>query len=241
MKRMPQRFDPESSKRPSEVRRMFRSISAQYDLTNMLMTFGFDRSWRRHVVSAARLPMGGRLLDLGAGTGGIAMEALARDSRLKATAADFTLSMMLTGRKRDRGRGIMWCSADALNLPFPDATFDAVTSGFLIRNVVDVRRAFEEQARVVRPGGHVVCLDTSPPPANLLRPFILFHIKVVIPMLGRWVTGDGQAYAYLRDSTRAFMTPEGLASKMAEAGLRDISIRRFMFGAAAVVQGRRLL
>ena len=96
-----------------------------------------------------------------------------------------------------------WGGVDALNLPFGDGGFDAVSSGYLMRNVVDVGRAWAEQYRVLRPGGRVVCLDTTPPPRNLLRPFINFHLHVVIPLLGRLVAGASDAYTYLPDSTES--------------------------------------
>ena len=221
------------------VRKMFGRISGRYDLMNRLMTFGQDRSWRRYVVKKAALPKGGRLLDVGTGTGDIALEALRSDPTLSVTAADFSLRMMQVGRRRPAGQKVFWCHSDALNLPFPDAHFDAVTSGYLVRNVIDVRRAFEEQMRVIRPGGLVVCLDTSPVPRNALRPFILFHLKVVIPLLGYLLTRNKAAYTYLSKSTRAFVTPDQLASIMRSVGLKDVSYRQFMLGTMAVHTGIR--
>ena len=228
--------EPEKAVR---VRKMFGRISRSYDLMNRLMTFGQDRSWRRYVVRKAALPKGGRLLDVGTGTGDIALEALSRDPALSVTAADFSLRMMQVGRRRPAGQKVLWCQADALQLPFPDATFDAVTSGYLVRNVTDVRQAFEEQMRVVKPGGRVVCLDTSPVPRSALRPFVVFHLKVVIPLLGYLLTRNRAAYMYLPESTQAFMTPDQLASIMRNVGLKDVSYRRFMLGTMAVHTGLR--
>jgi len=229
----------ERPERAIRVREMFGRISGRYDLMNRLMTFGQDRSWRWYVVKKAALPKGGRLLDVGTGTGDIALEALRRDPTLSVTAMDFSFRMMQVGRRRPAGQKVFWCHADALQLPFPDARFDAVTSGYLVRNVIDVRQAFEEQMRVVRPGGRVVCLDTSPVPLNALRPFILFHLKVVIPLLGYLLTRNRAAYMYLPESTQAFMTPDQLASIMRSVGLKDVSYRRFMLGTMAVLTGRR--
>ena len=229
----------EGHKRTAYLREMFGRISGRYDLMNRLMTFGQDRSWRRYVVRKAALPKGGRLLDVGTGTGDIALEALRLDSTLGVTAADFSLRMMQVGRRRPAGQGVFWCHANALKLPFPDAAFDAVTSGYLVRNVIDVRQALEEQMRVVRPGGRVVCLDTSPVPRNALRPFALFHLRVVIPLLGYLLTRNRAAYMYLPESTQAFMEPDRLASIMRSVGLKDVFYRRFMFGTMAVHTGRR--
>ena len=222
-----------------EVRRMFNRIAGRYDLMNRLMTLGRDQAWRRYVVAQAAVPPGGRLLDVATGTGDIAFQALARDANTRAVGVDFALQMLRTGRGRTEGNGVRWCQADALALPFPDATFDAVTSGYLLRNVGDISGALQEQIRVVRPGGRIVALDTTPPPRNWLRPFIRFHLRTVIPLLGRLVAGDAAAYTYLPSSTEAFVSAGELARMMTAAGLVDVGYRTFMLGTIAVHVGRR--
>ncbi|MBN1286041.1 MAG: ubiquinone/menaquinone biosynthesis methyltransferase [Anaerolineae bacterium] len=223
--------------RAAYVRAMFGRIAGRYDITNRLMTFGRDRAWRRYVVRQAALPPGGRLLDVATGAGEIAFEALRLDDRLILAGVDFAAPMMQMGRQRRPGARVLWAQADALALPFPDGTFDAVTSGYLMRNVIDVAAAFREQARVAKPGGRVVCLDTSPPPDNLLKPFISFYLRYIIPLLGRAITGDASAYRYLPESTQAFKTPDELAAIMREVGLVAVRYRRFMFGTMAVHVG----
>ncbi len=224
---------------PTDVRAMFDRIAGRYRLMNALMTFGRDRAWRRAVVRAAALPPGGRLLDLASGTGDIALEALRQDSGTRVTAADFSIGMMRVGRQRHRGAMIAWCAADALALPFADASFSAVTSGYLLRNVADRVGAFREQARVVQPGGRVVCLDTSPPPPSPLRPLVRLYLRRIIPLLGRLIAGERSAYAYLSASTEGFKTPDELAAIMREAGLVDVRHRRFMAGTIAMHVGTR--
>jgi len=224
---------------PTDVRAMFDRIAGRYQLMNALMTFGRDRAWRRAVVVAAALPAGGRLLDLASGTGDIALEALRLDDGARVTAADFSLEMMRVGRRRPGGSRIAWCAADALALPFADASFDAVTSGYLLRNVADRVGAFREQARVVKPGGRVVCLDTSPPPATPLRPFVRLYLRRIIPLLGRLIARDRSAYAYLAASTEGFKTPPELAAIMLEAGLVEVRCQLFMAGTIAVHVGMR--
>jgi demethylmenaquinone methyltransferase / 2-methoxy-6-polyprenyl-1,4-benzoquinol methylase len=226
---------------PNDVRAMFDRIAGCYQLMNALMTFGRDRAWRRAVVLAAALPAGGRLLDLASGTGDIALEALRLVAGLRVTAADFSLGMMRIGRKRPGGEHIAWCAADALSLPFTDASFDAVTSGYLLRNVADRAGVFREQARVVRPGGRVVCLDTSPPPASPLRPLVRLYLRRIIPLLGRLIAGERSAYAYLSASTEGFKTPSELAAIMRDAGLVEVRYQRFMAGTIAVHVGTRPL
>jgi demethylmenaquinone methyltransferase/2-methoxy-6-polyprenyl-1,4-benzoquinol methylase len=225
------------AERARYVRSMFGRIAGRYDLMNRLMTVGQDSHWRRLAIDLARLPPGGRLLDLGTGTGDLALEAAGRDGTLMAVGGDFTLEMMRVGQRRHGGERVRWAAVDALNLPWADSTFDAVTSGYLMRNVVDVGQAWTEQYRVLRPAGRVVCLDTTPPPRNVLRPFINFHLHVVIPLLGRVVAGASDAYTYLPDSTEQFLAAEDLAQRIVAAGFRNVHFRRLMFGTMAVHWG----
>jgi demethylmenaquinone methyltransferase/2-methoxy-6-polyprenyl-1,4-benzoquinol methylase len=229
----------QGKQRADYIRAMFNRIARRYDQMNRLMTFGRDQAWRRLVVKEAALPRGGRLLDVATGTGDILFEALKQDPTLRVIGADFAAGMMRVGQRRSPGRQVAWAQADALALPLPDAAFDAVTSGYLMRNVADVPGAFREQLRVVKPGGRIICLDTSPPTRNALYPFILFHLKFVIPMLGRLVGGDSAAYRYLPESTQAFKTPDELADVMRRSGLEQVRYTRLMFGTMAVHCGVR--
>lgn len=227
--------------RAAYVRDMFGRIAGRYNLMNRLMTGGQDVRWRRFVVRQARLKPGDRLLDLATGTGDIAFEALRAVPGIQAVGGDFSLPMMRVGQALPLGEQVGWTGADALNLPFPDSTFDAVTSGYLVRNVVDIPRCFAEQLRVLKPGGRIVVLDSSPPKDNLLRPFIEIHLRYIIPMLGRIVAGKNgaDAYQYLPSSTQAFKTPDELAALMRQAGIRNVQYRTFMFGTMAVHWGEK--
>ncbi|MFN8528964.1 MAG: bifunctional demethylmenaquinone methyltransferase/2-methoxy-6-polyprenyl-1,4-benzoquinol methylase UbiE [Anaerolineae bacterium] len=224
----------QGKERASYVQGMFDRIASRYNLMNRLMTFGQDIQWRKFVVKQAHLSPGGKLLDLATGTGDIAFEALRTVPGITAVGADFSLGMMVEGKKLPLGHQVMWSGADALNLPFPDDTFDALTAGYLMRNVIDIPRAFAEQKRVLKSGGRVVILDTSPPPKNLLRPFIQIHLRYVIPTLGRLISGNADAYEYLPESTQKFKTPEALAALMREAGFTNVRYRTFMFDTMAV-------
>jgi demethylmenaquinone methyltransferase/2-methoxy-6-polyprenyl-1,4-benzoquinol methylase len=225
--------------RAEYVQDMFDRIAARYNLMNRLMTFGQDLKWRRFVIEKARLKAGDRLLDLATGTGDIAFEALRSVPGVQAVGGDFSLGMMRVGQHLPYGEHVYWNGADALNLPYAPETFDAVTAGYLIRNVYDIPRAFTEQMRVLKPGGRVVILDTSPPPRNSLRPFILIHLKYVIPTLGKIISENADAYQYLPESTQAFKTPDELVKLMQDAGFVNVQYRTFMFGTMAVHWGEK--
>jgi demethylmenaquinone methyltransferase / 2-methoxy-6-polyprenyl-1,4-benzoquinol methylase len=219
------------------VQDIFTRIAPRYDLMNRLMTGGQDIRWRREVIQRATLHPDSALLDLGAGTGDLAREALDLQPTARITAADFTLEMMRAGRKP--GDTFGWSSADALSLPFHDETFDAVVSGFLMRNVVDSVAALREQLRVLKPGGRIVILDTTRPRRNLLSPFIWIHLHIIIPTLGTLLSGQRDAYTYLPDSTEAFLSAEELAARMTTVGFREIGYKRLMFGTIAMHWGQK--
>ncbi len=227
------------AERARYVQNMFARIAGRYDTMNRLMTFGQDLRWRRYVIQQARLPHNGRLLDIATGTGDIAYEALRQHPGITAVGGDFTIEMMQVGRRAPARQAILWTTADTLALPFPSNSFDAVTSGFLMRNVIDVPGAFREQMRVTRPGGYIVVLESSPPKENLLKPFIRIHLNYVIPTLGRLVSGNADAYRYLPDSTQAFKGPEELAEIMRQTGLVEVHYKLFMFGTIAIHVGRK--
>ena len=148
--------------------------------------------------------------------------------------------MMQVGRHQPQyGARVAWTGADAMQLPYADESFDAVVSGYLLRNVTDIPKSLAEQRRVLKPNGRIVILDTSPPPENLLRPFILLHLKVGIPMLGRLIAGKraSDAYSYLPQSTQAFKTPTELARLVTQAGFREVQFKTFMLGTMAVHWG----
>jgi demethylmenaquinone methyltransferase/2-methoxy-6-polyprenyl-1,4-benzoquinol methylase len=216
---------------------MFGKIAPRYDLMNRLMTGGRDMAWRQIVVREAQLPHGGRLLDIATGTGDIALEALHQISDLRVVGADFSLEMVQLGRNKPVAERVGWTGADTLALPFPNGTFDAVTSGFMLRNVIDVPRSLAEQLRVVKPGGRMVCLEISRPPRNLLLPFYRFYFHRIVPLMGQIVSGDRSAYTYLPQSADEFLSPDELADLMRQSGWREVRYRRLMMGTVAIHVG----
>jgi demethylmenaquinone methyltransferase/2-methoxy-6-polyprenyl-1,4-benzoquinol methylase len=220
------------------VQDVFERIAPRYDLMNRLMTGGQDIAWRHEVIRRARLSPGCHVLDLGAGTGDLGREALRQAPEVRLTLADFSTGMMHTGQKHP-GLALHWSAADALNLPFCDRTFDAIVSGFLLRNVADLDRALGEMLRVLKPGGRMVALDTTRPVRSALTPFIWTHMHVVIPAMGWLLTGQRDAYNYLPNSSESFLRAEDLAERMAAAGFREVDFRRLNFGTIAIHWGEK--
>ena len=221
--------------RVAYVQEMFGRIAPYYDRMNRLLSGGRDVAWRRLVVREARAPHGERLLDVATGTGDMALEALRNGAWV--AGVDFSLNMLERARGKRGAEGIRWMCADVLALPFPADSFDAVTSGFLLRNVIDVPGALVEQWRVVRPGGRIVCLEISRPPRNLLLPFYRFYFHRIVPLLGQLVSGDRSAYTYLPRSADEFLSPDELADLMRHAGWREVRYRRLMLGTVAIHSG----
>ena len=221
-----------------DVRGIFTRIAPRYDLMNRLMTGGQDLRWRKEVIRRACLPPQALLLDLGAGTGDLAREALRQHPDCHPLASDFTLAMMHKGKKRPHAPRD-WAAADALSLPFGPNHFDAIVSGFLLRNVVDLPQALREQYRALKPGGWWVALDTTRPHPNLLSPFIRFHMHRIIPFLGWLLTRQVDAYTYLPDSSENFLRAEELAAHLAAAGFRQVGFRRRMAGTIAIHWGQK--
>jgi demethylmenaquinone methyltransferase/2-methoxy-6-polyprenyl-1,4-benzoquinol methylase len=218
------------------VQDMFTRIAHHYDLMNRLMTAGQDVRWREQVIREVGLEPNAHLLDLGAGTGDLAREALKQQPEAKVVAADFTLEMMRVGQQNG---SLSWSAADALKLPFKEKTFDAIVSGFLMRNVGDLQQALEEQYRALKPGGRMVILDTTKPRPSLLTPFIWLHMHVIIPLVGGLISGFKDAYNYLPDSTEEFVNAKEMAVRMAAVGFKRINYEILMFGTIAIHWGEK--
>ncbi len=227
---------PLPEEKPHYVKRMFAAISRRYDLMNRIMSLGLDRSWRRTVVELCDLPARGRVLDVATGTGDIAIEIRRMYPQTQVVGVDLTHAMLDVGRQKAPS-GIRFVQGDALSLPFADGTFDAVCSGFLMRNVKDIVQAFAEQRRVVRPGGRVVCLEITHPRSQVWRYVFRMYFLHVVPVLGGVIGGDRDAYTYLPRSTLVFPDPDGLAEIMRQVGLRNVRYHIPIPGTVAIHVG----
>jgi demethylmenaquinone methyltransferase/2-methoxy-6-polyprenyl-1,4-benzoquinol methylase len=219
----------ETGRLPADsVRRMFDRIAPVYDAMNHVMTAGLDRRWRRITVAEAVRP-GDRVLDACCGTGDLAIAAT-RAGAAEVVGLDFSEAML--ERARRKAPELEWRSGDVLALPFADASFDAVTVGFGVRNVEDLPAALRELRRVLRPGGRLGVLEITTP-RGLLRPFYRLWFDRIVPLLGRVLPG-GAAYTYLPASVRRFPTPEALADELGRAGFGAVRFRLFAGGIVAL-------
>jgi demethylmenaquinone methyltransferase / 2-methoxy-6-polyprenyl-1,4-benzoquinol methylase len=228
---------------PGRIQAMFGGISSRYDAMNHLMTAGLDRRWRRIAAEQTELPPGAPVLDACCGTGELTLALAAMFPSSEVTGLDFTEAMLAQARGKAARRELRGLPAprfvhgDLLALPFADDEFAAVTVGWGVRNVPDVPRAFAEMRRVTQPGGRVVCLESTQPPPGLGGRFHSVWMGRVVPLLGRLVTGDPDAYAYLPASVEAFPRAGELAAIMSRAGFTRVRYRRFGLGAVAMHVG----
>ena len=201
----------------TQVRAMFDRIAGVYDRMNGLMTAGMHHRWRERAVDLARVGPGSRALDVATGTGDLAVALRARGAEV--VGLDFSERMLELARAK--APGIEFVQGNALELPYADASFDAVTVGFGARNFSDLERGLGELARVTRPGGRVVILEITSPQRPPLSWFFRLWFDRMVPALGRFA-GDSDAYTYLPSSVRRFPGPEELAGKLVAAGLEDV-------------------
>lgn len=225
---------------PGRVREMFGGIARRYDLMNTVMTAGRHHRWRRLGVAAAGLSFGDSALDICCGTGDFAFALYdAVGPAGTVTGVDFSQPMLEVARRKAAGSGrdIRFLAGDATALDFPDNSFNAATVGFGIRNINDIGGALAEMARVVKPGGRVVCLEITQPERQPFRWFYSLWFDRVVPVVGRLVSRDSGAYSYLPSSVKRFPPAPRLAGMMQAAGLTAVSYRLLAGGIIALHWG----
>jgi demethylmenaquinone methyltransferase/2-methoxy-6-polyprenyl-1,4-benzoquinol methylase len=229
------------------VDEVFRSVADRYDLMNDLMSLGLHRAWKDALVTAVNPPKAASfsLLDLAGGTGDVAFRVVAAGGEAtRVTVCDINPDMLEVGRSRALAEGfdqaVTFAEGNAEALPFADRSFDAVTIAFGIRNVPRIDKALAEAYRVLRLGGHFLCLEFSAVDVpGLDRLYDLYSFNV-IPALGRMVAGDADSYRYLVESIRRFPKPQSFAGMLRDAGFGRVSFRQMSGGIVALHSGWRL-
>jgi demethylmenaquinone methyltransferase/2-methoxy-6-polyprenyl-1,4-benzoquinol methylase len=226
------------TKEPHEVAAMFDAVAARYDLTNDVLSLGQTRLWRRAVARAVDAQPGSRVLDLAAGTGSSSLPFAAAGAVV--VPCDFSLGMLQVGKHGKHGHAeLPFVAGDALHLPFADASFDAVTISFGLRNVSDIDAALAEMARVTRPGGRLVVCEFSHPTWRPLRTVYTGYLMAALPSVARRVSSNPDAYVYLAESIRAWPDQRGLARRIGSAGWADVAWSDLTYGIVALHRARR--
>lgn len=224
-----------------ENRRMFDAIARRYDLMNCVISLGLDRRWRRKAVGSLD-PAGGPVLDIGTGTGDIAIEIIRQWADATVAGLDPAAQMLsIAARKIERAgvsASVSLQAGDALALPYADGSFSGAITAFCLRNVEDRPQMLREMHRVLRPGGRAVVLELSVPPNRLMRLLHAIHGRVFIPLAARLLS-RGQAYRYLIESVRALPPPEAILSVMKDAGFESLRHIPLTFGVVSIYVGAK--
>lgn len=220
--------------------RMFDRIAARYDLLNRVLSFGLDRRWRRRLVRSLSAEPGGSVLDVATGTADVALAIAKTFAGVDVVGLDPSEGMLRVGQAKVARSGltdrVSLEVGDAQAMPYENDRFSASCIAFGIRNLPDRRQGLGEMVRVTRPGGCVAVLELGVPRRGLLAPLVRFHIRRIVPRLGAWLSGAAE-YRYLQRSVAAFPSPESFAALMAQTGVNDVRVHRFLFGAAHLFTG----
>jgi demethylmenaquinone methyltransferase/2-methoxy-6-polyprenyl-1,4-benzoquinol methylase len=236
-------FCAPGEQRAAKVNDLFAAIARRYDLLNDVQSFGLHRRWKRRVIELAAVQPGNRALDLCCGTGDLAL-ALARHGA-EVTGIDFSPAMLeIAEARRQRNfkppiSNLKFLAGDALQLPFPDASFDIVTVGYGLRNLTSWEKGLAEMHRVAKPGARLVALDFGKPENALWRGIYFAHLKCAVPLLGWMFCGNADAYAYILESLKQYPAQPAVAAKMRELKLVNVRVINFLGGAMAINYGEK--
>lgn len=225
-----------------DVQQMFDTIVPRYDLMNHIMTFGMDFRWRKMMARHASKLQNGEasdfVVDVACGTGDVAFE-VERIGVPLVTGLDYSSGMITEAKRKAEKRGseINFIEGDAMQMPFRDGAASAATISFGMRNLPDYAAGVKEMARIVKPGGKVICLEATPYHRPILKIPFNFYFNQVLPIIGKLLTGEYEAYKYLPDSVKHFPNPDELADVFRDAGLVDVTYSLLGFGSVAMHVG----
>jgi len=226
---------PNTEKKSVYVEQMFNKIAQKYDLFNDIITFGLHRHWKRFVAKQTNLKNEQSCLDLCCGTGDIAREVLRQYPSSKVTGLDFSEEMLnIAESKNTSDNSVKYMPGDAMNIPFHDAEFNAVTIGYGMRNVQDISQFLREIFRVLKPKGVLVSLDVGKVRIPILTELNHFYFFHVVPLVGKLLMPDEDIFKYLPESSIEYPNQESLKNLMIETGFQKVEFYNFVFGASSV-------
>lgn len=226
-----------------DVQQMFDAIVPRYDVMNHVMTFGMDILWRKRVAKLASQTLTGPsdfVVDVACGTGDVAFEIEHIGVPL-VTGLDYSSGMIAEAQRKAKKRGseVNFIEGDGMAMPFKDGVASAATISFGMRNLPDYAAGVREMARIIRPGGKVICLEATPYDHPILKYPFNFYFYRVLPIIGKLLTGEYEAYKYLPDSVRHFPRPNEFAQTFRDAGLEDVQVTMLGFGSVALHVGTK--
>jgi len=230
-------FYAPGEQRAAKVNDLFGAIARRYDLINDLQSFGLHRRWKRRVAELAAITPGTRALDLCCGTGDIALALAQRGAEV--TGLDFSAPMLSVAIERKRPDDTLFIQGDAMNVPFPDNSFDAVTMGYGLRNLSSWETGLAEMQRVAKPGGRIVILEFGKPANALWRALYFTHLRCSVPLTGWLFCGNAQAYAYILESLKHYPGQLAVADRMREMKLANVRVINLLGGAMAINYGEK--
>lgn len=232
----------QSQGKKEQVAQMFNNISGKYDFLNHFLSMGIDHLWRRRAIGMLRKEQPKEMLDIATGTGDFAIAALKLNPK-KVTGIDISVGMLEKGREKMKKKGyddrIEMLEGDSENLPFADASFDAITVGFGVRNFENLEKGLGEMLRVLRPGKTTIILEFSKPRRFPVKQSFNFYSRRVIPFIGRTISKDKAAYTYLPESVAAFPEGQDFLDILSKVGYTDVKSRTVSGGIATIYSGRK--
>ena len=234
------KFVHQGSDKKQYVKQMFNDISTNYDLINLISSFGIDRYWRNKLINSIRLTPNQKLLDVATGTGDVAF-GFFKKYKVSVTGLDIAKNMVEIARQKAKkySLDIVFVEGDAENMQFDKSSFDALTISFGFRNVGSYDKALSEFYRVLNKSGKIAILEFSKPTSRWFAPFFKFYFNKVVPFIGSLLSRK-DAYLYLPESVDHFLTRNDVCDKMKEAGFSNIIYKDYTFGVVSLYIGEKL-